>query len=219
MNQRTAADNYRPIDMTRIREIIGYPTKFIEEKKSPSIGDFARRFIAHSTFYVFASVNAAGQVDASPKGDPPGSVKVLDPWTLAIPDRPGNKGIDTFRNLVERPGVGLLFLVPGVRETLRINGNAFVTDEPDLLRSLAADGKPALLATVVRVEEVFYQCGKALIRSHLWNPDLELAAALLLDGNFYCAAGAEMGHKAAAMGVSLGEVASTAEEHYETTLY
>lgn len=216
---RTAADDYRSVDMRRIREIIGYPPKFIEEKKAPCVQEFAQRFIAHSTFYVLASVNQAGQVDASPKGDPPGAVKVLDPWTLAIPDRPGNKAIDTFRNLAERPGVGLLFLVPGLRETLRINGDAFVTDEPGLLERLAADGKPAQLATIVRVHEVFYQCGKALIRSHMWEPDTALADALLLGGNFYRAAGAEAGQKAHDMGINLGEIGLMAEEHYQSTLY
>ncbi|OKH75099.1 MSMEG_1061 family FMN-dependent PPOX-type flavoprotein [Mycolicibacterium sp.] len=216
---RTAADDYQPVDLSRIREIIGYPPKFIEEKKTSSLGDFARRFIAHSTFYVVATVNDAGQVDASPKGDPPGAVKVLDSRTLAIPDRPGNKAIDTFRNLVERPGIGVLFLVPGVREVLRVNGDAFVTDDPDLLDMLAADGKPAVLATIVRVQEVFYQCGKALIRSRMWNPDPGLAEALLGGANFYSAIGAEMGEMATTMGIDVSGLIDITNEHYETTLY
>jgi hypothetical protein len=218
-NSHTAADDYRPIDMKQIREIVNYPPKFIEDKKTSEIGDFARRFVAHSTFYVVATVNAAGQVDASPKGDPPGSVKVLDPNTLVIPDRPGNKAIDTFRNLDGHPGIGVLFLVPGVREVLRINGDAFVTDEHELLDMLSADGKPALLATIVRVHEVFYQCGKALIRSNMWNPDRTLADALLSGANFYCALGAEMGNKADEMGIDVSGLVSITDEHYETTLY
>lgn len=144
---------------------------------------------------------------------------MLDSRTLAIPDRPGNKAIDTFRNLVERPGIGVLFLVPGVREVLRVNGDAFVTDDPDLLDMLAADGKPAVLATIVRVQEVFYQCGKALIRSRMWNPDPGLAEALLGGANFYSAIGAEMGEMATTMGIDVSGLIDITNEHYETTLY
>jgi len=215
----TAADDYQPIDMARIREIIGYPPAFIADKKTDHITDFAHRFIGHSTFFVLASVGADGGVDASPKGDPPGSVKVLDPWTVAIPDRPGNRGIDTFTNLMDRPGVGLIMLVPGVAETLRINGDAFVTDDPDLLGQLSAGGKPAQLATVVRVREVYFQCGKALIRSHLWDPNLELADALLTGGDYYQLAVADMGPKLAAAGLSPGTLVDLAAHDYKTKLF
>jgi len=215
----TAADDYQPIDMARIREIIGYPPALIADKKTDHITDFAHRFIGHSTFFVLASVGADGGVDASPKGDPPGSVKVLDPWTIAIPDRPGNRGIDTFTNLMARPGVGLIMLVPGVTETLRINGDAFVTDDPDLLGQLSAGGKPAQLATVVRVREVYFQCGKALIRSHLWDPNLELADALLTGGDYYQLAIADMGPKLAAAGLSPGTLADLAAHEYKTKLF
>jgi PPOX class probable FMN-dependent enzyme len=215
----TAADEYRPIDMARIREVVGYPAALIADKKTDHITDFAHRFIGHSTFFVLASVGADGGVDASPKGDPPGAVKVLDPWTIAIPDRPGNRGIDTFTNLIERPGVGLIMLVPGVTETLRINGDAFVTDDPDLLGQLSAGGKPALLATVVRVREVYFQCGKALIRSHLWDPNLALADALLTGGDYYQLAVADMGPKVAAAGLSPGALADLAAHEYRTRLF
>jgi len=215
----TAADDYQPIDMARIREIIGYPPALIADKKTDHITEFAHRFIGHSTFFVLASVDADGGVDASPKGDPPGSVKVLDPWTIAIPDRPGNRGIDTFTNLMTRPGVGLVMLVPGVTETLRINGDAFVTDDPDLLGQLSAGGRPAQLATVVRVREVYFQCGKALIRSHLWDPDLELADALLTGGDYYQLAIADMGQKLAAAGLSPDTLAELAAHEYRTKLF
>jgi PPOX class probable FMN-dependent enzyme len=215
----TAADEYQPIDMARIREIVGYPAAFIADKKTDHITEFAHRFIGHSTFFVLASVGADGGVDASPKGDPPGSVRVLDPWTIAIPDRPGNRGIDTFTNLVDRPGVGLIMLVPGMTETLRVNGDAFVTDDPDLLGQLSAGGKPALLATVVRVREVYFQCGKALIRSHLWDPNLALADALLTGGDYYQLAIADMGRKLAAAGLSPDTLADLAAHEYRTKLF
>lgn len=167
----TAADNYRPIGLARVREIIGHPMPFIANKKQPHVGEFAARFIAHSTFFCVATTDGDGNIDNSPRGDPPGSVRVLDPWTLAIPDRPGNKLADTLSNLSHNPDIGILFLVPGIREVVRVNGDAFVTDDPDLLAMLGADGKSAVLATVVRVREVFSQCGKAVIRAKLWDGD------------------------------------------------
>lgn len=217
----TAADDYRPITMDRVREIIGYPPPFIADKKETHIGEFVARFIAHSTFYCLATTDDAGNVDVSPKGDPPGAVRVLDPWTLAIPDRPGNKAADTFENLSRNPGVGMVFLVPGLREVVRVNGDAFVTDEPDLLEMLGSDGKPAVLATIVRVKEVFGQCGKAVIRAQLWDGDQRnLADAVLLGGSYYTMQTAQSAAKMA--GLLTGEFAdlgAVAEEHYRDTLY
>jgi PPOX class probable FMN-dependent enzyme len=216
---RTAADDYQPIDIDRIRDIIGYPPEFIANKVEDHIGDFAHRFIAHSTFFVMASIDNTGSVDASPKGDPPGSLKVLDPWTLAIPDRPGNRAIDTFRNLMTRPGIGLVLLVPGLTETLRINGDGFVTDDPDLLAQLEAGGKPAVLATVLRVKEVFFQCGKALVRSHMWDPNLELAQALTTGAGYYTIAAADMGVKLANAGIDAAILTDIAKENERTSLF
>jgi hypothetical protein len=110
-------------------------------------------------------------MDISPKGDAPGFVKVLDKTTLAIPDRPGNQRFDTFRNLFESPRVGLIFLVPGKRETLRVSGRAEVVRDADLLETLAANGKTPALALAVHVEEAFFHCAKCMIRSHLWLPE------------------------------------------------
>ncbi|MFD9889846.1 MSMEG_1061 family FMN-dependent PPOX-type flavoprotein [Amycolatopsis sp. NPDC059027] len=217
----TAADDYRPIDMARVREIIGHPTPFIAEKKEPCIGEFAARFIAHSTFFVLASSDENGNLDTSPKGDPPGAVRVLDPWTLAIPDRPGNKSADTFENLARNPGVGMVFLVPGLRETLRVNGDAFVTDDPGLLERLGADGKPAVLATIVRVREVFGQCGKAVIRAKLWEGDERgLADAVTVGGSFSSLHVAEnAGKMDRVLGKQAGELGGRLEHAYRTELY
>ncbi|MFB7630810.1 MSMEG_1061 family FMN-dependent PPOX-type flavoprotein [Streptomyces sp. NPDC056149] len=219
--ERTAADAYQAIDMARVREVIGYPQPFVAEKKEPYLGAFMRRFIAHSTFCCLATADDSGGVDASPKGDPPGAVRVLDPWTLAVPDRPGNRTADTFENITRNPAVGMVFFVPGVRETVRINGDAFVTDDPGLLERLGAEGKPAVLATIVRVREAFFQCGKAVIRAGLWEDDRRgLADALTLGNNFYAQITAQMAEKMAAnLGSELGSLGAIAEDHYRNDLY
>lgn len=219
--ERTAADDYRPIDMARVREIVGHPPPFITEKKEPYLGEFAARFIAHSTFCVVASADEHGRLDTSPKGDPPGAVRVLDPWTLALPDRPGNRLADTFENVTRNPAVGLAFFVPGVREVLRVNGDAFITDDPELLDRLGAEGKPAVLATVVRVREVFGQCGKAVIRAKLWEGDArQLADALTLGSSFSALTVAEnAGKLARALGDQVSGLDATLEEHYRHGLY
>ncbi|TDD63858.1 MSMEG_1061 family FMN-dependent PPOX-type flavoprotein [Actinomadura rubrisoli] len=129
-----------------------------------------RRFIAHSPFLAMATSDEAGLPDRSPRGDYPGFVKVLDDSTLAIPDRPGNKLADSFRNLAENGGSGLMVVTPGVREVLRVNGRAYPTDEPDVLARMRTEGKEADLAIVVEVAEIFFHCGRALIRSRLWDP-------------------------------------------------
>ncbi|MFD3583085.1 MSMEG_1061 family FMN-dependent PPOX-type flavoprotein [Streptomyces sp. NPDC058683] len=218
---RTAADDYHPIDMDRVREIIGYPAPFIADKKEDHLGEFTTRFIAHSTFFCLATADDAGNLDISPKGDPPGAVRVLDPWTLAVPDRPGNKLADTFENLTRNPGVGLVFLVPGLREVVRVNGDAFISDDPELLSMLSADGKPAVLAIVVRVREVFSQCGKAVVRSKLWEGDpRHLADAVLLGGDFYTMHVAENAAKMADnLGDQLGQLTAIAEQQYRHNLY
>ena len=121
--------------------------------------------------------DAQGRADCSPRGDYPGFVKVLDDRTLAIPDRPGNKIADSFRNLAENDGIGLLFLVPGVVEVLRINGSGYPTDDPDVLARMRVEGKEAMFAIIVEVEQVFFHCGRALLRSRLWNPETQALAA------------------------------------------
>lgn len=130
-----------------------------------------RRFIALSPFYVISSARSDGRADASPRGDPPGSLAhVLDDRTLLLPDRPGNRQVDTLMNLVERPYVGLLFFVPGFTETLRINGRAEISTDLELLKPLAIKGKLPISVLKVTVEEAFLHCAKALIRSRIWDP-------------------------------------------------
>src|SRR5256885_4236574 len=155
----------------------GAPEAMIEAKIGARIARHARRFIAHAPFLALATSDAAGRADCSPRGDYPGFVKVLDEHTLALPDRPGNKIADSFRNIAENDGVGLLFLIPGMRETLRVNGSAYVTDDPDVLARMRTEAKSPILAIVVDVAEVYFHCGRALIRSRLWDPASQALAA------------------------------------------
>lgn len=160
----------RRVSPAEVRARVGEPEAMIKAKVLDRIDDHSRRFIAHSPFLTMATANATGLADCSPRGDYPGFAKVLDDRTLALPDRPGNKMADSFHNLAENDGIGLLFLVPGVRETLRVNGRAYPTDEPDVLARMQTEAKRPELALVVEVAEVFFHCGRALIRSRLWDP-------------------------------------------------
>ena len=131
-------------------------------------------FIALSPFCVISSFGADGRADTSPRGDPPGFVAVLDERTLLIPDRPGNNQIDSMQNIVAHPQVGLLFLVPGMTETLRVSGTAEIVTDVELLAPLSVGGKPPLSGLRVTVEEAFLHCGRALIRSRLWDPEVQI---------------------------------------------
>lgn len=135
------------------------------------VDDLCRVWIERSTFLTMATYGADGSVDVSPKGDPAGFVKVLDPQTLAIPDRPGNHRWDSFENILETGRIGLVFLVPNRNEVVRVNGSAQLVQDPDLLESMAIKGRVPQFAVLVRVEQAFYHCGKAIIRSRLWAPD------------------------------------------------
>jgi PPOX class probable FMN-dependent enzyme len=155
----------------RLREIYGAPSERAVNKEQRRFDRHCRDFIARSPFLVIASADPSGRCDASPKGDAPGFVQVVDDATLLIPDRLGNNRVDTLGNLVGRPGVGLIFFVPGVNETLRVNGRARVTTDPALLEPLAVNGKVPRSGILVAADEIYFHCGKALIRSDLWNPE------------------------------------------------
>jgi uncharacterized protein len=169
----------RRISYTEVRARIGEPEGMIKRKLRDRLDRHARRFIAHSPFLAMATSDATGLPDSSPRGDYPGFVKVLDERTLAIPDRPGNQLADSFRNLAENDGIGLMFVIPGMREVLRVNGRAYPTDEPDVLARMRTEGKEAELAIVVELTEVFFHCGRALIRSRLWDPASQALAGEL----------------------------------------
>jgi PPOX class probable FMN-dependent enzyme len=154
-----------------LRDILGQPTERAVQKQLAALDKHCRAFIARSPFVVLSTANARGGCDASPKGDRPGFVLVLDERTLVIPDRPGNRRADSLLNILDNPHVGLLFLIPGMGETLRVNGSASIVRDPALLERLAVGGKKPQLAIVVKVEECFLHCAKALIRSQLWDPE------------------------------------------------
>ena len=158
----------------QLRESYGSPGERALKKQLSRLDKHCRDFIARSPFLVIASADPSGRCDASPKGDAPGFVQVIDDTTLLIPDRLGNNRIDTLANLLARPGIGLIFFGPGINETLRVNGRACITTDPALLEPLAVDGKVPRSAILVTAEEIYFHCGKALIRSDLWNPDKQV---------------------------------------------
>ena len=154
-----------------LRALYGPASPNALRKQMDRLDAHARTFLARSPFVVIASQDSKGHADATPKGDGPGFVHVLDERTIAIPDRPGNARVDTWSNIVDNPAVGLLFLIPGMNETLRINGTGRLTRDSELCARLAMNGKPAVAALVVQIEDVYLHCAKAFIRSRLWKQD------------------------------------------------
>lgn len=148
------------------------PTHTLAALKSLGILDpHAREFIRRSPFLTIGTQNREGRADVSPRGDPAGFVTVLDDRTLAIPDRPGNNRLDTLSNILANPNVGILFMVPGFDDTLRVNGTASLSTDPKILQAMAVNDRVPVLAIVVTVSEVFLHCAKAFRRSRLWDPD------------------------------------------------
>jgi PPOX class probable FMN-dependent enzyme len=154
-----------------LREILGHPSKVVQNKVNKRLDEFQRDFIAQSPFILIATANAEGGMDVSPKGDPPGFVMVLDDHTLVIPDRPGNRRADTFTNVIQNPNIGLIFLIPGNQETLRVNGKARVVRDESISQRLSVQGKAPKLMIAVHIEEAFFHCAKCVVRSQLWEQD------------------------------------------------
>ncbi|MGW4057415.1 pyridoxamine 5'-phosphate oxidase family protein [Amycolatopsis sp. NPDC004747] len=154
-----------------LREIVGEAAELTQRKVIDRIDEHARNLIAHSPFVLLATSAPDGSCDVSPRGDPAGSVLVLDEKTLVLADRPGNKLVDSFRNIVDNPHAGLLFLVPGMNETLRVNGRARLVSDAPFFDSLVVRGKRPRLAVVVEVQELYMHCAKAFLRSSLWQPE------------------------------------------------
>ncbi|MCM3575055.1 MULTISPECIES: pyridoxamine 5'-phosphate oxidase family protein [Mesobacillus] len=154
-----------------LRTLFGEPSELAKRKVISLVDEHCRNYISQSPFLVLSTSDENGCTDASPRGDAPGFVLVLDKNRIVIPERPGNKRMDSLKNILSNERVGLLFLIPGMLETLRVNGKASLTREPELLDRMKAGGKEPLLGIVVEVEECYIQCGKALKRSGLWNPD------------------------------------------------
>jgi len=153
-----------------LRGIVPDPPPHAWEKEADHLTEDAAAFIVESPFAVLATADASGRCDASPRGGPPGFAAVLDPRRIVIPDYTGNRRQDSHRNIIANPFVGLVFFVPGVLETLRVNGRATLNTDPDLLASLATGGQRSKLAIDISIDVAFVHCGKAPIRSHLWDP-------------------------------------------------
>jgi uncharacterized protein len=176
--------HFEEVIMTRdrLRELIEPPSDLVRNKAVAHIDDICRRFIAAAPFVMVATRGADGRMDISPKGDPAGFVAVLDNKTLAIPDRLGNNRLDTLENLLVHPEIGLIFVIPGHNDTLRVSGKGRIVRDAGLQRRLAVNGKPPNLVLVVTVEEAFMHCSKCMIRSRLWRqnewPDRSSVATL-----------------------------------------
>jgi uncharacterized protein len=153
-----------------LRGIVGYPNTYVAHKVRDRLSAVQRKWLAHSPLGFVATTDLHGRVDVSPKGDPPGFVHVIDDTTIAIPERPGNKRVDGYLNVLERPRVGTLFVIPGRGDTLRINGTGRILAEAEYFDTMAVQGKRPILALEVHIEEVFFHCPKAFLRSDTWNP-------------------------------------------------
>jgi PPOX class probable FMN-dependent enzyme len=158
-------------NVTRLRAIMGEPSGQVACKIHERLNQRARDFVARSPMLFLATVDAAGQPTVSPKGDAPGFVRVVDDHTLQLPERKGNKLVFSLQNILANPRVALIFLVPGTGETLRVSGSATLLDDAALCASFAARDKPALLVTQVAVNQCYFHCAKAFLRSGVWKPD------------------------------------------------
>ncbi len=159
-------------DATELRTVVGAPNPGSVNKEMPRFDELCRQFLSMSPILFVSTVGADGKADVSPRGDLPGFIKILDERTIAIPDRPGNRRVDTMSNILSNPSgsVGLIFLVPGVDEVIRASGRAIVSSDPTVLAAMAVNGKLPKLAVVITLDEVFFHCGKALKRAGLWDP-------------------------------------------------
>ena len=165
---------HRVSSVSEYRELRGDAHQMIYDKSVSAIDEHIRKFLAMSSFLTIASIDADGRMDVSPKGDPPGFVKVVDEHTIAIPERPGNRRADTFTNILQNPAVALICFVPGMDETMRINGKASLTTDPDLLGTMEVKGHVPEIALLVHVEEAFIHCGKSLKRGRVWDPEAQI---------------------------------------------
>ncbi|MFY1668692.1 pyridoxamine 5'-phosphate oxidase family protein [Plantactinospora sp. WMMB334] len=154
-----------------LRELLGEPIPRAVTKERVRLHEIDREWLAASPFCLVATADAAGNCDVSPKGDPPGFTLVLDDTTIALPERPGNRRADGFRNILANPHVGLIYLIPGRGETLRINGRARLVREAPFFDQMVVKGHRPVLALVVEIEQIFFHCAKAFMRSALWRPE------------------------------------------------
>jgi len=158
-------------DEEELRRLLGEPSDLVRAKVGDRLNELTRQFVDRSPFVLLATSAPDGTCDVSPRGDPPGFVRVLDEKTLLLPERPGNRLADSLRNILANPRVGVIFVVPGVGDTLRVNGRATLVTDDELLAPSAVDGKVPKLGILVHADEVFTHCSKAFLRSQLWDPE------------------------------------------------
>ncbi|MBL8837818.1 MAG: pyridoxamine 5'-phosphate oxidase family protein [Alphaproteobacteria bacterium] len=204
-------DGTAPITTETLRALYGEMSDLVRRKSIDHLDRHCRAFIALSPFLVIGTAAADRTADVSPRGDAPGFVRVVDGRTLAIPDRPGNRRIDTLRNVAENPEIALIFFVPGVNETLRVNGRASITADAALLQGFAVQGKVPQTAMIVQVREAFLHCAKALIRSKLWEASAQVERSALPT------LGAMIADQVA--GVDVAEADTRIAAAYRNTLY
>ncbi|MCG5440375.1 pyridoxamine 5'-phosphate oxidase family protein [Micromonospora foliorum] len=154
-----------------LRELLGVPNARAADKERTRLHERDREWLGASPFCLMATAGADGSCDVSPKGDPAGFALVLDDTTIALPERPGNRRADGYRNILDNPHVGLLFLIPGRTDTLRINGRARLVSDAPWFDDMVVKGHRPVLAVVVEIEQIFYHCAKAFLRSALWRPE------------------------------------------------
>lgn len=168
----TTAAGYVPVSSeAELRDLLGEPSQRAATKERARLHQRDREWLAASPFCLIATADAAGNCDVSPKGDPPGFTYVIDGITIAIPDRPGNRRADGFRNVLANPHVGTIYLVPGRTETLRINGTARLLRDAPFFGDMIVKGHRPRLALVIEIETIFFHCAKAFMRSALWQPE------------------------------------------------
>ncbi len=200
-------------DVSDLQALVGEPLPRAIAKELPALDERSRSFVASAPFLVMATASRDGSCDASPKGGPPGFVRVVDERRLLVPEFPGNRRFDGVQNLAERPGIGLLFVVPGITETLRVNGVATLTRNPELLALCAVDGKQPWLVVDVEIRQVFSHCGKAFLRSGLWRPEAWPDATTVRSPS------RTIGERAAAEGRAEADVRRDVDRGYEPELY
>ena len=204
-------------DEKSLREFIGEPIDLAVMKARPRLDKYSKEFISRSPFLSLGTADASGKVDVSPRGDAPGFVLVLDDNTIFIPERPGNRRVDSLTNIVSNPNVGLLFMIPGFEDTLRVNGQASVVTDQTLLEQCAVKGKAPKAGIRVEVEEAYIHCAKAFKRSKLWDPaslqdrsEMPSIAKIILDQ-------VAEGEEASASDVAVGD--ELVEDDYKHNLY
>jgi uncharacterized protein len=166
------APGYVPVSSeAELRDLLGYPSGRAVTKERARLHQRDREWLAASPFCLLATADADGNCDVSPKGDPPGFTYVVDDTTIAIPDRPGNRRADGFRNVLANPHVGTIFVVPGRSETLRINGRARLLRDAPFFGEMTVKGHRPRLALVIEIDTIFFHCAKAFMRSELWQPE------------------------------------------------